>query len=360
MIAKNLGKLTLIACCVNPLSVAFAQSSLTQPTLTLKTNNIAPRVGEKFQLKVILYYKKLEDYEILTPHFEHFVLREIDDEEHQAKDGSWIDTVKYEARAKEAGTFTLKPVEAKIEILSASYKNFDNKSQYTTKKTISSNALTLTPLALSQNITVVGNYRLHATIDRNTTAANKPILYTLKLFGEGNIDNFKDMMPTIAHATLYEKESQVFKEKKEVEKKFAIVAQENYTIPSLSIRYFNPKTDKIVTTRTQPFVIHVNNKNKKEELSMTEKSLYFLAGGTTFFALFVLFVLLKKLRNQQKAPSRIEKLKKINNPEEFFKKVVPLLGKSKALDRLIYRLEEVKDGEFKKLKKELLKELATL
>jgi hypothetical protein len=248
------------------------------------------------------------------------------------------------------GTFTLHPVKATIELSASQHK----------KRNIYSNALKLSVKAIPNNLSVIGSYKLHARVNTTHIHKNQPVKYTLTLQGSGNINNFDDIKIEVPDATIYEKST-----KNTHQKSFDIVCDKNFTIPSVSLQYFDVKEQRAKEIRTRSFSISVQDSipektiKKEEKLTMMEKTIYFIAGMLVTLFLAYMYKIVRNTKTTDKAKRIKKELQSMQTKEELLKKVVPYLGKDKKLNRLIYALENVKNSEFKELKKEIIRYICT-
>jgi len=341
-----------------PLHVTLTKLTQTRSPdykLSMNISNKTPMVGEKFMLHVKLVYKDLADYEVSTPLFANFSVKEISDKEYKNDKGEWVEVLQYEIMPQKSGKFVLHPVKAKIELVSPKYK----------RRNIYSNALEITVKSIPKNLSTIGIYKINASVNTTHIRKNQPVKYTLILEGSGNINNFNAVNIVIPHASVYAKKIQkMHKKGREIYKKsFEIVCDENFTIPSISLEYFDTKEQRVKEITTQAFAIHVENAvpvkitKKEEKVTMMEKAVYFLAGVVATLFLLYMYKVLKNTKTTDKQKRVKKELQNIHSKEEFLKKVVPYLGKNKSLDRLIYALENVENSEFKQLKKEIIAKL---
>jgi len=321
--------------------------------LSMDIENKTPMVGEKLLLHVRLVFKDLEDYNIETPHFDDFLLQELSDKEYENNKGEWVEEITYEIVAQKNGSFVFGPAKATIELSVPKHK----------KRTIYSNALMLTVKEIPENLEIIGSYELHASVNTGVVHKNEPVTFSLSLQGRGNINNFDDVNISIASATVYEKSTKKLRqgEQEIYQKSFEIVSDKNFTIPSVSLTYFDTKEQRAKEIKTEAFVIHVEDAlpdkitKKEENVTMMEKAVYFLAGIVVTLFLLYMYTVVKNTKRPNKQKEIKKELQSIQNKEKFLKKVVPYLGKDKSLDRLIYALENVEKSEFKQLKKEIIR-----
>jgi len=313
--------------------------------LSMDINKKTPMVGEKMILHVRLVYKDLLDYTVFTPHFNDFSLKELSDKEYENDKGEWVEELAYEIIPKKVGTFILHPAKAAIELSVPKHK----------KRNIYSNALRLSVKAIPNNLSIIGDYELHASVNKTNVNKNKPVKLTLTLLGSGNINNFDDIKIEVPGATVYEKST-----KHTNEKSFDIISDKNFTIPSVSLQYYDVKEQKAKEISTYAFAISVEDSKsekttkKENTLTMVEKIIYFIFGMLVTLFLVYMYKTLRNIKTTDKEKIIKKELQSIQSKEELLKKVVPYLGRDKRLDHLIYALENIENTNFKKLKKEII------
>jgi len=127
----------------------------------------------------------------------------------------------------------------------------------------------------------VGDFDISATIDKNKIYSGEAVNLFLTISGDGNLEDLEsfgidlpngviyDEKPTLENSLSSKNYSGVFTQK------FAIILENNVTIPSFSIQYFDPNLNKILTKKTKPLNIIVDNLQKtpiKTENLHVEKS----------------------------------------------------------------------------------------
>jgi hypothetical protein len=303
-------------------------------------------VGEKAHLTLTLRYSNLEDYNIEELKFEDFQTTLLEDTEKQESNSTWLVTQRYALTAQKAGSFTLTSPTAHLESIAPEYQERYNRNKYLVKTDIQAKPCTLNISPLPQGLKVTGTYTLSTEVDRQKVKAGEPVHFTLHLQGEGNIADLSFFTLHIPHTTVYETATSTNK------KQFDIVSDHNYTIPTISLQYYNQSTKSAELLSSQAFNIEVitaptPQKNKAKVLLFL---LFALVG--LFYYLYRLFSSLSRL---DKKATFIKALKKCKTKEELLAKVAPYLGKDRGLDRFIFGLEGVGDGEFFGVKREIIK-----
>lgn len=248
-----------------------------------------------------------------------------------------------------------------------------------------SNSLLLDVKPLPGNATLVGEFALSVKTDKFKTAPGEPVNLTILLAGEGSLDNFPGFYLKIDGVTVYGDKPVVGSERKNgvlnasAAYKFALVSDGNYTIPSFSLTFLNPKTKKVEhiasdevpieivgAQKTAPQV--VSSQKAGEEADNKQAGEKNKAGGMPFLAAgivigMMLGLLLPKLREltgrrKEEKPalrrSLRERVRSASSSRELLGYIIHFVG-DERFQGTIHRLEEgVTPSELKQIKKELL------
>ena len=328
-----LSKLSLLFTLVTPLLFGYS--------FTMQVDNAQPMVGETIHLTSYFHYDNLEEYDLAEPDYENFNIALVDENETQENNSTWLVTQHYTLIAKKAGTLTLHPLKAHIEFIPLKYQKEYNKNHYLQKQDIFTQALTLQVAPLPQGIQVTGDYTLEASLDKNQSTQCSPVQFTVSLTGEGNIENLNFLTLHIPHTTIYETSTSPHS------KTFNILANQNYTIPPIVLKYFSQKSKTVMLTSTASYAIAIHGGTSYTYVLWM---MLFLLLASAWYGLFVLYA----LRYIDKKHMFIKALKASKNKKDLLKKVAPYIGRDRGLTRLIYRLEGCEDGEFKRVRNAII------
>ena len=305
-------------------------------------------LGEELNLTLVFTYEnvkrdEIEEYEIEELHFDNINSTLITDEEYQENNSTWRVKQIYRLMPKQIGKLLIPSVNLYIESIPAAYQKVYNRNKYLEKVNLESKEIKLEVLSLPDEVTISGDYKLIATVDRKEVKLGQPIKFSVLLEGRGNLENLDFFKLKIPHTTIYSEpltgES----------KNFTIVSDRNYTIPPLMLRYYNVKSHSIELIDTPRFEIEVDSDNK---IKIDNDSWIFYGLWLIGLLLLSTYWLYVNLRN-----SFIQSLKRTKSKEDLLKKIVPYMEKSKNLKRLIFKLEISEKQTFKSLKKEIIKEI---
>ena len=161
-------------------------------------------------------------------------------------------TPKYE------GNFTIEPARAKIAERGRRKDDFFGTFFDTPIwSRIISNTLNVEVKPSPEDTDLIGDLKLSETIDATEVKANKPVNLTIKISGEGNLEDFDGLKYEIDGVTIYSDDAKIESELQgsqlisSYEKKFVFIADHNFTIPSKSFTLFNFKTGKVETIKTE-------------------------------------------------------------------------------------------------------------
>lgn len=357
--------------------------------LEIKVNKKEGYVGEDILFTLIFKYKKnapIVDLNFYKPVFENFWTKELEAKKQTIQGEYIVQELNYLLFPQKDGKLVIDPlrIDAIVTDNSSQSYGFFN-TQLTKSIPIYSNTLNLKVKPLPENIKLIGDFEISSTIDKDTINQGDAISYKLTIKGRGNLDDLDEIKLSIPNATIYDNKS-----KKEFDitnnlyggvfnKTYSIVAQNNFEIPQISLKYFDKKTKTIKTIKTKSYNIKVNGVTKKtavlevaktkdtpivsqtkviEKVVVTsdkQKILFFIFG--IFFASIVisLYFILKNRRDKKEDTPLIKQIKKTNSKQELLKILVVYINIDKQLDKIIYNLEDKNNSsDLKKLKKEIL------
>ena len=194
----------------------------------------------------------------------------------------------------------------------------------------------------------MGDFYISINVDKNNIEQNEGVNATIKITGSGNFDDIDAYKLDIKNANIYSDKPVVKSQptminiEGEFIQKFSISSNEDFSIPSLSITYYDAKNKKVITKKTKPIDIHVKNSVQEKpvlkeamakEIIVKKESNYlnlflaFIAGILS--TLFILFIIKK----------REYKLPKFKNDKDRLKILLKRRGESEEIDGQISELE---------------------
>jgi len=255
----------------------------------------------------------------------------------EKKDGTTYEKYEFVVSPQKYGTLTLGK-----QLLRVSHR--DPKTNYVMWNELYTKRVFIEVLPLPAKITVVGNFLLEAHIDRNRIQQNKPINLTLTLKGYGNFEDITPFTLKLPNQTIFTAKPQIETHYKKnqnygiLTQKISIISAEDYTIPAITLRYFDLKTKKIQTIKTKPIQIKVINKTSKK----FEYFGYLLLILGIIVGIFIswMFVLYKKFQKQKlKNITLKEKIKRAKSDKELYGILLPYC-QDKRFNGYLLQLEE--------------------
>ena len=368
------------------LQVNKTKSDLYDLQISVDKNNAY--VGEAIEFTLKFKYKKDLDIvglDYAKPSFENFWVKELKAKDAQNNNSQYMEQeIKYLLFPQKSGKVEFEPLKIGVSTVEKNYRGGFFLSTPTTTTPVYSNKLTIDVKALPQGINLIGDFTIKATVDKTEIEHGDAVSYKLYIEGRGNIDDLDDVKIDIPNTTMYDNPSEKEYNIKEnlyggkYSKIYSIVGKENFTIPSIEIKYFDKKTKTVKTISTKKYDITVNNKvqnerklevaiPQKESISKTnvkvetitttdnEKVIYFLIGLLCGICLLGIYIFLKNKSPEKKEIPLVKSIKNAKTPTELFKILVVYINIDEELDKIIYKLENLSLQEYKKEKKDIVK-----
>lgn len=360
--------------------------------LTLVASKDSLFVGEDFVLKLVFKYKRglqITNLGFEQPHFENFWYKKVTNSNKRYEENGYvIQELEFLLFPQKSGELKIDSLRVDVQMVDTSRGNgtFGFFSAVPKIVKIYSNKLAFNVKELPQNVNLIGEFNIEASIDKSEINQGESISYKLTIDGLGNFDDIEDIKLDIKDAVAYDNKPEIKTKYSSkgyegtYEKSFSIVPNGSTTIPSISLKYFSKEQNKVISKSTKAYNIKVKNQVEKkvvlekpketkvkEEVKIVEKS----TSSTEKFSFFILgvfitlliiglykFVKIQKQSTKKVDTDIVKLIKKAKFKDELIKILAPYIKKDENLDKLIYECES--DKEFKSLQKEiiaLLKEL---
>jgi hypothetical protein len=236
-------------------------------------------------------------------------------------------------------------------------------------------ALTFKVIPLKQHVDLVGDFTLHSKIDKEIINQYESVnlLYTLQ--GKGYSDENLTLLPNIAGVTQFFEDDSIPIRLAEsgfrIKKRFiySLSAKENFTVPAIELKVFSPNRNQYYTLTSPSYKIEVKkipitSLVDKEESPHAQKLINWqkLQEFLIYIFIFSLGFLTAKFSPSSLFPAKKKRLfqdiQESKNPKEL---MILLLNryKNRNIDNFIEdleRLEYKKEGNFKEIKKTIIKQ----
>jgi hypothetical protein len=366
-------------CTIQSLNIKVdGKTEKTKPIKIKVNTNIQQTKNDNFSLEIIankkevyLYepieitikLKRKENKEVLDIklgdiNFESFWIKENKKEKAYKENGYIVNELYYKIYPQKTGHITINPTSVNIAIPKQGYDPFGFISRSASWKRIYSNKIDLNIKDIPKGVSLVGDFDIKTTIDKTNTNANEPVNLKLIITGNGNFDDIKQYNINIKDTNIYSDKPIV--KNNNFTQTFAIVANSDYEIPSMQIKYFSPKSKKVIIKKTKPIKISVKNainekpiiqkaktntakikNNEKiiinEKISNKDKLLYFIIGILFTIIIIAIYLLVNKSIKNKKLS---EYFNLFTNDNDKLNLLIPHFGKNKEIDELIKKLEE--------------------
>jgi hypothetical protein len=130
-------------------------------------------------------------------------------------------------------------------------------------KSIASNTVTITVKPKPVDTDLVGHFTLESHLDRNETKANKPVNLTVRIEGEGSLEDFDLSDYEIDGVTVYSDDPKIDSKlsgdtlHSTFVKSFAFISDHDFTIPARTISVYDLKSRKVVDLNIPSYEVKV-------------------------------------------------------------------------------------------------------
>lgn len=248
--------------------------------LEIKADKRKAFVGEAINLTVL--FKRKADKQIVDlvfdiKNFPDFWSKQADKEQTYKEDEFIVHQLEYILFPQKDGNISINPLRIKVATAVRGRDMFGFPTKVPKWQSVFSNEMAFNIEKLPNNLKLIGDFKLEASVDKTAIKENEAVNLTLKISGSGNLDDLEKFKLDIENSTIYDdKAEKIFKvnnEKYEGEyiQKFAIISDKDFKIPSFSLNYLDQKskTEKIISS--EEIFIKVDKETK--EVAKLEKSL---------------------------------------------------------------------------------------
>jgi len=334
------------------LHVEVKKADMTNSPFTLEMKINKSEVMQFEATPVEFIFKRDENYKVTDlrftpPEFENFWVKEGKKNKSELINGFVVHKMNFFIFPQKSGDFEINPARVDVGVMSKNRDIFNMLSNQLNWKTVFSNTQTLHVKKLV-GTNLYGDFFISLYVDKKNIEQNEGVNATIKITGSGNFDDIESYKLDIKDVNIYSdkpivKSKATFKDMQgEFVQKFSISAKNDFTIPSVSITYYDSKEKKLVTKKTNPIKLNVKRAEQekavqtslvKKEVVVKEKNNYLYLGIS--FTLGVLLTLLILLISKK----RDCKLPKFKNDRDRLKSLLKKRGESKEVDEQIEKLE---------------------
>jgi hypothetical protein len=260
----------------NPVSLKVKPASAAKAKefeLLLKTDKKSVYVGESFDVELIFKQDptaRAVDSKFIPPELKGFWVKG-ESKPMRYQDGNYeVTKLTYTIAAQRVGNLKISKAQMRI---ATRVNNMDSWGSFNPSirwKTYFSNELNIDVKALPSGVELVGNFSIMATVDKTSVGSNEAVNLNIKVLGDGNLEDIDSFKPHIDGVSVFDEKIEI--KGKELSQKIAFVSDSDFTIPPFTLKFFDTKTQKIKTIKTNPIEIKVKNSKPKSELNIKRDS----------------------------------------------------------------------------------------
>ena len=245
---------------------ALSADAKAQYSLVYITDAKDVYVGEPFEITLVSKVRR--DMKVADSKFEPsdmqgvWIKKQFQDQTQE--EGDYIVTrVHYIIAAQRAGDLTIAPAKMSLGKRGNAQSIWGDMIPNISWSRYISNSLHVNIKSLPKGVDLVGDMHLNVEVDKTKVNQNEPVNATINIQGDGNFEDIGSLKPFIPKVSVFEDEAKIDQDKNipdqetKYSKKMAFVADANFTIPSIEIKYFNIKTKSVETLRSKPIAIEV-------------------------------------------------------------------------------------------------------
>lgn len=238
--------------------------------LSLKTSKKEVFVGESFNVTLLFKQHKdatAIDSKFIPPNLKGFWVKN-ESKPNKYNEGNYkVTKVVYTLAAQREGTLKISQAQMRIAERINSMSTWGSWVPQIKWQTYFSNELDIKVKKIPSGIDLVGKFTIDAKVDKTSIKPNEAVNLSIELKGNGNLEDIKTLKPNIEGISIFDEKVDV--KGNLLTQKIAFVSNKDFVIPSISLRYFDPKTKEIKTIKTKEFKIDVKgSKNKEVELNI--------------------------------------------------------------------------------------------
>lgn len=220
----------------------------------ISLNKSSLYTGEDAILNMKFKYKKdlqISDLGFNMPVFNDIWSKKIDDKNKSYEENGFIvQELNFLISPQKAGHLRIDPIKIEAKVIDENAFTYSLFSQAAKLEKIYSNSLNLDVKPLPKGVNLVGDFSIKTSVSKNEINAGDSLSYKVEIDGIGNLDDMEDIKLNIKDATIFEDkakiQTKIVKDKYtgSYKKSFSIIANKDFEIPQIQLKYFDKKTKK--------------------------------------------------------------------------------------------------------------------
>jgi len=230
----------------------------------LKTSKQELYIGEPFELEAVFNRENAtagSAAALVLPDLEGFWIKKTFAPLDTKEGGHAVRRYRYLLAPQQAGRLRIDPAELRLAVDEQSVDAWGNPKVERYSESYYSNALDLYAKPLPDKIVLVGDFTISLTLSRHEVAANRPLGALITISGFGNFEDISPIEPQISRVNVFAGELKQTVNGEDTQESWqqelVFVAENNFTIPSIRLRYFDPQQRRVRWVQTVAVPIHV-------------------------------------------------------------------------------------------------------
>jgi hypothetical protein len=197
------------------------------------------------------------------PEFKGFFVKEIGSEKSYRDGNRQVTELRYLLIPQSEGNFTLDQATAKIGVADRSRRDMFGRFFGTNWTDIASNTVNIEVKPKPEDTDLVGSFSIENSIDKQSVKENKPVNLTIKISGEGSLEDFEFPEYEIDGVTIYSDNAKVETHvvnntlKSTYVKSFAFISDHDFTIPARIISVYDIKKGAVNNLKIPAYEVKV-------------------------------------------------------------------------------------------------------
>jgi len=230
--------------------------------LEMKVDKKSAYVGEP--IKMELTFKSLpniryDKIELSEPDLTKFWAKKLPNLKRGSEGDYTTQTYTYILFPQQEGNYSIEAPFAQLGTITQMGRGFFSSQQISWKK-LYANGLDIEVKPLPNGLDIYGDFTISMEVDKQEVKANKPVNLTIDIKGQGNLEDIEKIELDIPGTVIYSDDSKVYNSgvtKGVFSQKIAIIADQNFTIPSVTFSFFDKNTQEKKSVKTEPIDIVV-------------------------------------------------------------------------------------------------------
>jgi len=198
------------------------------------------------------------------PDFKGFFVKELKEPRTYIKGSSQVQELRYILTPQKEGTYTIGPATARVTEIDRNRRDMFGRFFGGTTHAIASNTLSIKVKPKPADTDLVGHFTLKSGVDHAHVKANKPVNLTVRIEGEGSLEDLELSNYDVDGVTVYSDDAKVQshldggKLESTFVKSFAFISDHDFTIPERTLSVYDTKQGKVTTLKVPSYEIKVD------------------------------------------------------------------------------------------------------